>query len=89
MERAESLVQRLVPIKQVTLPVGKKPTEMKAMETQESSGAEGGRAASEEQARGLLTEKALLKLSSALCKPSKFSRNIMLSSVFLTRFNIS
>lgn len=61
MERAESLVQRLVPIKQVTLPVGKKPTEMKAMETQESSaaGAEGGRAASEEQARGLLTEKNL------------------------------
>lgn len=59
MERAESLVQRLVPIKQVTLPVGKKLTEMKAMETQESSGAEGGRAASEEQARGLLTEKNL------------------------------
>lgn len=75
----------------MTLPVGKKLTEMKAMETQEScaAGAEGGRAASEEQARDLLTEKNLLKLSSTLCKPSKFSRNIMLSNVFLTRFNIS
>lgn len=47
-ESRESLVQRLVPIKHVTLPVGKKPTEMKAMETQEScaAGAEGERAPS-------------------------------------------
>lgn len=64
---------------------------MKAMETQEScaAGAEGERAPSQEQARGLLTEKTLLKLNGTLCKPSKFSGNIMLSSIFLTHVNIS
>lgn len=43
---------------------------------------------SEEQARGLLAEETLLMINVTLCKLSKFSRNIMLPSFFLTCVNI-
>lgn len=46
------------------------------------------RLSSGKQARDLITEETLLTTNVTLCKLSKFSRNIMLPSFFLTCVNI-